>query len=76
MRKLSNRIAPTIQIGDHSPIVNLNTHDSNHFYFGDDELYAMGGPVLAPDDREVVGLAFFKGGERTIGLRLLLRPRG
>ncbi len=76
VKKLHNRVAPAIQIGEHSPVVNQNSHDSDHFYFGDDDLYAMGGPVLAPDDKEVVGLSFFKGGERTIGLRLLLKPRG
>lgn len=74
--KLQNRVAPAIQIGEHNPVVNQNSHDSNHFYFGDDDLYAVGGPVLAPEDKEVVGIAFFKGGERTIGLRLLLMPRG
>ena len=76
VNKLNNRVAPAIQIGEHNPVVNQNSHDSNHFYFGDDDLYAVGGPVLAPEDKEVVGIAFFKGGERTIGLRLLLMPRG
>jgi hypothetical protein len=70
----NNRVAPAVRLDGVGLVFNEDFHNDN--YFGDlENLNAMGGPVLVPEDREVVGIGLFEGTRQSIGLRLVLRPR-